>query len=109
MVEEALRTDPRYANIVATGSDAQGLLFEVLDEADRKLHDRCWNLISDIIAHAPLRYKPGQERAFKVSASLVCSRMHASACECAPVDLCMHACAEEYARMCVRVHTCTHA
>ena len=57
LVEEALRTDPRYANIAAAGSDTGASLFDINDEEDRARHERCWGLIDDILSHAPLRYR----------------------------------------------------
>ena len=64
LLEEALRTDARYANIVATGADTQGLLYDLedSDDDDRARHQRCWGLIDDILAHAPLRFRPGDPK-----------------------------------------------
>lgn len=73
VVEEAMRTDPRYANFVATATDAEERLFDLLDGDDNSRHERCWSLIDAIIAHAPLRYLPEQykPRKDKVSSALV--------------------------------------
>ncbi|KAK9788288.1 hypothetical protein WJX73_010666 [Symbiochloris irregularis] len=79
IVEAALRTDPRYANIVATGNDRHGQLFPVNDEHDRRRHDEAWGLIDDIIASAPLRYRAGEHRASRAgrhSSSLAPRPLH---------------------------------
>ena len=65
LLEATLLTDPRYANIAATGSDKHERLLELNDEEDRHRQEQCRTLIDDIISHAPLRYTPGSLKASK--------------------------------------------